>query len=271
MTRPFVVALALALASFAACGSDEREREEPGTTDTSDAGSTDDGSDGGSEAPVAINCIAFHGVHSAGTKWSYRWADPRRTGVRSAKVTALNEQRNEATIETGESWSQTTGGVSVNATITEKFRCDTTGLFLVSARRVFSQNIAGTASSGDSTTTYDPPRFVRPHGPVLGDTWTSSWTGTRTDASGSTPVSGTEAWEVTEDGISVTGGSGPSASRPPPARPRTTSGSRASASFTTSRTGCRVTRRRSLGRSEDEAPEELVDVARPAPARRLRH
>ncbi len=208
-----IVGIFAVLSVALACGKDE-ETDDTGAPDESDAsGDSDDTSDETATDSSEVEdssepedttplepCLFHHGIHSAGSRWDYRWTQSIRTGFRYMTVENYNGAANTATLVTTESWGQTTGGVQVNTVTREEVMCDASGLYALTRSRDNSENIAGNLNESVTVSTFNPPALVRPNQPVGGVFWTSREAGTRTvDGGAPTSFDSSTMWGVTRE------------------------------------------------------------------------
>lgn len=192
------------LLSLVACGD-----KDSASTDSDPAVTTDTGeptTDTGEPAEVH-ECLAAHGIASAGSTWVYEWQSSSRTGNRTAEVVGYDPDAQTATVKTVDTWSDAGGQASYSGSDWQTYSCGPEGIYLDEHKRQYSGQTAGQSYGDDTTTVYDPPALIRPNTIAVGDTWTSSRKGTETDADGyDSAVDSTVENEVLADGIPLSGG-----------------------------------------------------------------
>lgn len=193
----------LLLFSLVACG--DKDPDTP-STDSDPQGSTDTGEPSGDtgEPAETYECLEDHGIASANSFWIYAWQNSGRTGGRNAEVVGYDPDAGTATVKTTDQW--TDGQSNFYSERFESFVCGPEGIYLAEVSYEYSGSTAGQGYDGAYTTVYDPPGLVRTNTPTVGDSWTSTWTGTKTEDGFDEAIDTTSESEVLDDGIPLSGG-----------------------------------------------------------------
>jgi predicted small lipoprotein YifL len=173
--------LLLGTASLVACGDKDDTAAPEGDTDTDTDADTDtdtdaDGDADGDADADPSSCGPWTGIQGVGTAWSYSMQDASLRGTVDNLITAYDAGTG---LVTSESVSDLVGdGYTMESTTVSEYRCDDDGFWLLTQYTEYAMDYGGTPFDGWTDTIYEPAALIIPKSLDVGDTWTTSYTGT---------------------------------------------------------------------------------------------
>ena len=199
MNRLILLGTAVALATACSGGDDGKlsDTEASDTDNTSDTDASDtETSDTEGGTPGA--CSVWTGVHGVGTTWTYEFTDGSLDGSYTVEITAYDEATGEIEM-TSVSEYTASGYDTVSTTVTEG-KCDSEGYWNLGLSGTAVTTVSGTDYESSFSTTYDNPVLLLPSGELsVGDTWTSTSSGTTSAGGYDTDFSYTTTHEITQE------------------------------------------------------------------------